>query len=247
MMRCSSQLLLIELSGLSGLSAGATLDVRQKSNSAAPSRASVALQLPSGRRLQGEFDGSATLWSLLQHFENESKEKITLSTDSSGKVLAPTLVFMNREVRTCVIHRVLHSLTIAQIDYSSLRTVTLAAAGISGSSLLRLIAKPTGKTVQEFEAEVARLDEQQKQEQAALQKQAEEERLKRLEQEKAHREREAAMKQARDEERLRIEANERRLREEAEREDRERAEEEERLRIADERRRAEEERRKYVE
>lgn len=77
--------------------------MRQKSNSAAPSRAAVALQLPSGKRLQAEFDGAATLWSLLAHFEQESKEQLTRTLDPQGKVLAPTLVFMNREVRSALI------------------------------------------------------------------------------------------------------------------------------------------------
>lgn len=84
--------------GLAGLPAGATLDVRRKAASNVASRASIALQLPSGRRLQAEFDGTTTLWAVLEHFERESKENLTKATDSAGKVLAPAIVFMNREV-----------------------------------------------------------------------------------------------------------------------------------------------------
>lgn len=84
--------------GLSGLPAGATVDVRRKEVTATSARTSIAMQLPSGRRLQQDFDANTTLWTVLQHFESESKEKLTRNVDSAGKVLAPAVVFMNREV-----------------------------------------------------------------------------------------------------------------------------------------------------
>ena len=95
------------------------MDVRKKEANAANSKASIALQLPSGRRVQAEFDGTASLWAMLEHFERESKEAITSSTDAKGKVLAPAIVFMNREVRS---ERICASLTQA-----SLTTLACAA------------------------------------------------------------------------------------------------------------------------
>ncbi|KIW03295.1 uncharacterized protein PV09_05507 [Verruconis gallopava] len=157
---------------LSGLPSGAQLDLVQSSKS--PSVINVALQFPQSEnnlRLTEKFPSSTTLWQILRRFEsgtaggapyplNITQRAITernTGAYGAGRLFyeMPTLSLMNRELSTFV-------------DLQK----TLAQIGVtSGSALLRLNYKHSGKPLEEAMQEISEYFKED--EKAVLQKSAE--------------------------------------------------------------------------
>ncbi|WKY09319.1 hypothetical protein Q1695_002017 [Nippostrongylus brasiliensis] len=103
---------------LSGLPNNATLEMVQAAKVALDSKVTIALQLPSGSRLEEEFPVSSTLFEVLQRFSQSGGEDLTVCGDS----LAPSCSYMNRQYTGPL----------------ELQRTTLASIGIlSGKCLIR--------------------------------------------------------------------------------------------------------------
>ncbi|KAH3756903.1 tether containing UBX domain for GLUT4 [Pelomyxa schiedti] len=184
---------------ISGLAPGQTLDLTPCSTAGKP--VVVAIQPESGDRVVVSTPSSATLWDILNLCASPSQPSLAKMVDKSGSYLQPVLYFMNREVGGIL---VLQSTTLQQLGISS------------GSVLLRLTYRSTGKSFEEVveiekeqkrlvEAEKAALEEkrkhdlevaqQQRAQEEAARRQVEEE-AKRLREEKALAEAETRRKQA---------------------------------------------------
>ncbi|XP_072168357.1 tether containing UBX domain for GLUT4-like [Diadema setosum] len=86
----------------------------------------VALQLPSGERLQRSFDSSTSLWQLLQHWEKEGdRPSLTASFFSSdGGTLHPVCIYMREEI----------------VGEARLKATTLKGLGLTGGrAIIRLL------------------------------------------------------------------------------------------------------------
>lgn len=138
---------------LSGLASGARLQLVQGSRSA--SVVHVAVQLPEsegGRRVQDKFPSTTSLWLVLRKFEDAvagglSPQKLNITQratplnvgSGSGRLEyeQPCLNVMGRSLET----------------FTDLQK-SLAQIGVSGSTVMRLTYKPSGKPLEEAMSEI---------------------------------------------------------------------------------------------
>ena len=87
---------------MSGLVSGQELEaVRISSKATANIKANVAVQLPTGKRIQNHYPANLTLWELLLQVEAASGTPLTKVEDpKTGKYMIPSLTIMNREFAT---------------------------------------------------------------------------------------------------------------------------------------------------
>lgn len=138
---------------LSGLASGARLQLVQGSRSA--SVVNVALQLPEsegGRRLQDKFPSTTSLWLVLRKFEDAvaggvQSQKLNITQRATPSNVGSGAGRLEYE-QPClnVMGRTLESFTDLQ--------KTLAQIGVSGSTMMRLTYKPSGKPLEEAMQEI---------------------------------------------------------------------------------------------
>lgn len=138
---------------LSGLASGARLQLVQGSRSA--SVVNVALQLPEsegGRRLQDKFPSTTSLWLVLRKFEDAvaggvQSQKLNITQRATPLNVGSGAGRLEYE-QPClnVMGRTLESFTDLQ--------KTLAQIGVSGSTMMRLTYKPSGKPLEEAMQEI---------------------------------------------------------------------------------------------
>eukprot|EP01105_Mastigella_eilhardi_P020849 TRINITY_DN5005_c0_g1_i2.p1 TRINITY_DN5005_c0_g1~~TRINITY_DN5005_c0_g1_i2.p1 ORF type:complete len:593 (+),score=189.43 TRINITY_DN5005_c0_g1_i2:38-1816(+) len=149
LVKAGKQLDLTLVFRLSGLASGQVLDLKPAGGGSGASVVAVALQLPSGERVQLQAPSSATLWDVLAMVPQSLSSLI----DKDDLYQAPMLTFMNREITGNV----------------QLQTMTLQQLGItSGSALLRMALRNTGKTLQQVTQEDDKERERIASEKAAL-------------------------------------------------------------------------------
>lgn len=87
---------------MSGLVSGQELEVvRISSKATANIKANVAVQLPTGKRIQNHYPANLTLWELLLQVETASGTPLTKVEDpKTGKYMIPSLMIMNKEFAT---------------------------------------------------------------------------------------------------------------------------------------------------
>lgn len=85
-----------------GLMSGQELEaIRVSSKATANIKANVAVQLPTGKRIQNHYPANLTLWELLVQVETASGTPLTKVEDpKTGKYMIPSLTIMNREFAT---------------------------------------------------------------------------------------------------------------------------------------------------
>lgn len=140
-----------------GLLSGQELEaVRISSSATANIKANIAVQLPTGKRVQNHYPANLTLWELLVQVEAASGVPITKVEDpSTGKYMIPSLTVMNREFATLQV----------------LKESTLYSIGASKAPILfRLRFKPSTLTL----AQVLEQEEEALKTKEAANKEAEE-------------------------------------------------------------------------
>lgn len=140
---------------LAGLAQGARLELVQASRS--PTVISVAVQLPATEnsvRLTNKFASNISLWEILRYLENEQSSNYNFTQrgvpelNTNGKSGAGRLNYESPVITVMPGHR----------EYSSLSDLqkTLSQLGFdSGSALLRLSFKNSGKPLEEAMAEIS--------------------------------------------------------------------------------------------
>uniref|UniRef100_A0A7I4YQS0 Protein B0024.10 n=2 Tax=Haemonchus contortus TaxID=6289 RepID=A0A7I4YQS0_HAECO len=122
---------------LSGLPNNATLEMVKATKNVSNSLVTIALQLPSGSRMEGAFPISSSLFEMLAFFSQSANEDLTATDDSS----TPTCSYMNRQYTGPV----------------ELQSTTFSSIGIStGKCLIRYQRVPLSKEQQnEIAARIA--------------------------------------------------------------------------------------------
>ncbi|XGW01172.1 hypothetical protein V3C99_013830 [Haemonchus contortus] len=122
---------------LSGLPNNATLEMVKATKNVSNSSVTIALQLPSGSRMESAFPISSSLFEMLAFFSQSANEDLTATDDSS----TPTCSYMNRQYT----------------GPAELQSTTFSSIGISaGKCLIRYQRVPLSKEQQsEIAARIA--------------------------------------------------------------------------------------------
>ena len=114
---------------LSKIPQTATLELQtKKKNTKKIQPCKIALQLPTGKRVTGEFPSSASLWDILLHFQLEAGLNLTI--DKEKAYFEPEIMFLQRKFK----------------KFSELKNSSLSSISASGG-LLRLSVTPSGKSL----------------------------------------------------------------------------------------------------